>query len=268
MVIDICQRKAVDPYPLNEFFQKYDESVQKRDTLRNFSDHFAGRISIEPRTLVGDQQPLKQSYRKGNYTQEEDTELLEFVLSHPNQAGGRLIYKEYSATHPWRTFESYRTRYKKHLKIHVDNFNAKYEVDIPRHILMILRDQDLEGQMEPSVDTPEIDSSSSKENSKSPSKPLSESSPKNENAKSASASIPKQRRAQKSRQLSDGEMSDVSMFRDERPEYLDEKNEQNISESANSDMEKNTVNMSRTISTSKAGSKKERKSSFTVINIF
>lgn len=188
--IKLCKSQRVEPYLLDEFFSEYDNYV-KEMAIQNQAKEYIPATPIKGHTNGG--------VRKGNFVPEEDVALLKFVLEHSHESvGGRDLYKKFAVTHPWRSFESWRNRYLRHLRPHLKNFPFRdHWSSIPTHILNVLQSDD-----------PSDESDST---------PPQRKQRRKMNTRSAGSSI-----SQRSRSASIvGGLSQDSMFQDSRPPSLD-----------------------------------------------
>lgn len=110
------------------FFAEYDEAVREDNLRVSVPQPVATSESTQPR-------------RRANFGPEEDALLLTYILTNPKKTwSGIVIYRDLSETHPWRSSQSWRNRYAKHLKLIIDNFETTHSLNgIPPHLSGILQ---------------------------------------------------------------------------------------------------------------------------------
>lgn len=115
-VYKICEAQGVTPYSLASVYDEYDDTVRSRRLL-SVADLVKSRTGVR-------------------FSNEEDAELLRFVLSRPSGfRSGNTIYKEYETLHPLRTDTAWRARFVKSLKPYCDAWESNNQlVPIPEHI--------------------------------------------------------------------------------------------------------------------------------------
>lgn len=135
-IIKFCRRQRVEPYLLDEFFTAYDNYVKEIAVQHQSSGSINAGSTPNGHTNSG--------IRKGNFVPEEDVALLQYVLEHRNESVcGRNLYKAFAAKNPWRSFESWRNRFMRHLRPYVEYFAFReHWSSIPTHILNVLRSAD------------------------------------------------------------------------------------------------------------------------------
>lgn len=125
-ILEKCRKKHIKSLPLKIFFREYDSELGER----------IPQGSVPPGLSNA---PDPNLPRMGNFGHEEDILLLKYVLGQETGVrGGNVIYKKFAQSHPWRSYQSWRNRYMKHLRHHIDTFF--YENDhasIPMHLLPV-----------------------------------------------------------------------------------------------------------------------------------
>ena len=125
-ILEKCRNKHIKALPLKIFFREYDSELGER----------IPQGSVPPGLSNA---PDPNLPRMGNFGHEEDILLLKYVLGQETGVrGGNVIYKKFAQSHPWRSYQSWRNRYMKHLRHHIDTFF--YENDhasIPMHLLPV-----------------------------------------------------------------------------------------------------------------------------------
>jgi hypothetical protein len=134
--VKLCKSQRVEPYLLDEFFTEYDNYAKEIAIQNQARESTPAGATLNGHTNGG--------IRKGNFVPEEDVALLKYVLEHNNESvGGRGLYKMFAVSHPWRSFESWRNRYLRHLRPHIENFSFRdHWSSIPAHILNVLQGDD------------------------------------------------------------------------------------------------------------------------------
>lgn len=136
--IELCRRQRVEPYLLDEFFIAYDNYVNEIAVQKQSSGSIRAGSTPNGHTNGG--------IRKGNFVPEEDVVLLQYVLEHSNESVcGRTLYKAFAAQNPWRSFQSWRNRFMRHLRPYVEYYAYReHWSSIPTHILNVLKSADRE----------------------------------------------------------------------------------------------------------------------------
>lgn len=125
-----CRQLKIKPLPLDDFFSAYDTAID---------DHFQAQ-NVDP----NQKRRIPQQNRRGNCTPEEDAMLLKYVLANERTSwSGSLIYRRFAQLNPWRSEQSWRNRFVKYMKRHVENFLMTGSIDssAPAHIAQAIRDE-------------------------------------------------------------------------------------------------------------------------------
>lgn len=130
-IILLGREKNVEPLPLDDFLRAYDKEIAERLP----KVHTPGE-QVLPVNSTGS----SAVSRLGNFSTVEDIKLLRFVLAQDLRSRcGKIIYHEFHSFNKHRSAQSWRNRYVRHLKQHIETFvQSADHGSIPSHILNFL----------------------------------------------------------------------------------------------------------------------------------